>query len=526
MNFPNSIGANPAGFPMQQLDPTAMANRTYTGFEIVRFLITETGTYNNMVIRPFHVDIRADTVNQILELSSDTTNVGSTVMAPIANQIMRPAPVAEAVATISNGWATPRCRYILEVRYNIGGITSHEVINGYTDHLGLANNNAIDPQMRFFVNNITTVSQTTQLTAQGNILVPRIVGSTQVMTNPNWTHGSNLLNTETPTVMRPIDVFTVMKMSGISDSDSVVVADAKLKAAPVYSKRANNVASSYLANTISAYSTAASPMMGSGFTDEGILEQARGMVMESTTTSSGFMNKLRSLQNSGVAAFTFRDLAALDSYAANKVKVIRPKPAERMNLHQVGQTAAWNDATAETMAANVLSQAIPALMMEYGLARVDFVSTNNTAGAQPETSVLNARSFADHQQGPGLQHAAESFKRRLMVETIRDLTYNNQIQYYIEASFDLNGDSKCRIALNSNSIYDYVLPTYSDALISPVVTSQNGRLFDTASQLHTLITNVTYEANQHMQHVPTMPAGFPNAPAPTAPMTGVAGIQS
>lgn len=473
-------------YPVQ---PLSNAGKT-KNMRITQLIIIETGTYNQQFLRPYTMDVRADTMDLLKNTIQNSPTIASSTLAGISSQFFRPEAAPESQIIIPNGWNQKRYRFFMQVEYEKYDMTHQENILGYTEYDGISTqSNAIDEQMRFFVNSISTLRTSVIATANGLAQSRTVTGSSQVLDDNNWQPGrNNIYNTAPSFHLRPQDLFQVMSTSIERDSlglmgDNVVDTRIMTSKEPVLSRRKNNLGATYTSTMINGFLAANNDAMG---TVDDISGSAMGYVRDDAMIQDAFMSKLRSLAGTQTSAFTIRDLMNIDPNVNHVKKIVHLKPAERATLHNVGQTADWGDVTIETQYAAVLSQSIPSLMMDLGLVKAIIVSHNGSINGLPDTTLQDIKSFAYQD----LTTAARTLITNINHIVIRDISYNNQMQYSFTASIDLMGESVFRISVNGSPFVDYCMPSFADAVLTPVTTMNNNRVYDISNQFNTLLSNL------------------------------------
>lgn len=484
--------------------------QTVRDFQVTKFILAEAGTYNSQYLRPFQMDFRGETVGLLQEAVGNNTNVSAANLSGVASQFFRPTPTPEVAAQIIHGWGQKRFRFMLEIQYSRGGLTTNEIILGYTEHDGVSlQSSAIDENMRFFVNSVITTRNNPILGTNGAATQTVIADASQVLFDHNWVDGqSNIYANPSNFRLRPQDVYGAMSMvNDIPESVRYGLVDANIvsRSAPALSKRKHNIAGHYVANMINSYNTATADSMMK--TEDEIYSDAAGYVRDALSSHNVFLKRIKELQGKDVAAFTYKELRNLDNFIDHKKQVLGFGAVSRSSqqLHQAGQTADWHGADAETLYATIIGQAMPALMMEYGIMQVHIQSTNNNLNAQPETTFHGINSFGNMD----LSGPANALRQRFDIEIIRDMSYNNQIRYYVDCRFDLLGDSTITISLENSPLTTFTVPSFSDSLLTPLLTVNANRAYDVGIQFSAMFDNLgiaqanNYPATQHVPFNPT-----------------------
>jgi hypothetical protein len=160
-------------------------------------------------------------------------------------------------------------------------------------------------------------------------------------------------------------------------------------------------------------------------------------------------------------------------------KQTRPTP-------QRGGAQHWIGSDMETIASTILTQAVPAIMLELMLTKVSFAATNETLNGQFVVEMRDAASFSKNiDMSPYLQR----FIDRLHTEVLSDISRNNQISFRLQMLSDILGDTYVTISIGGGPDTDFVLPSFCDALMSPVIGGSNKDLSMVAMDLEQIYSN-------------------------------------
>ena len=488
-------------YPMPIVSPMGQVSN----LTIPRLLITETGTYHDQFIRPLHIDVRADNIANINTSIASTGSISASNLAGITGEFFKVAAIPEAVAPLVNGWNSKRCRFLMEIAYERAGMRTSEMVSGYSDHLGVStiNGTHLDPNMVFYVNNITTIRLDPIFTAGGQVQhVSRVVDNSHVLndhlsatTNPNQAYWerSNMYD------IRPQDVVHTLSLGieldkynphQVLDGVSILRSESKL------SNRANNVPVTYASKLLNAFNTAQAGMLVSTGTEE-YYNEVSGMVRDSLAAHSAFLNKIRNVTSVGGGKFTWSDLLAIDP-TLNQRKSYVPLRELSKDFYTTADSEHWAGADITTQYATILAQVIPSLMAEVGLTQISFTSTNNySLGATVgiTTRVISGNTFSS---GISLAGPSEVFKQRFESHVLKDLTYNNQLQFNLVANFDLIGESKIQLSVDNGPLTPYTVPSFADNSFSPMLTFNPALPNQVASQMLGMFESINLPFNNSL----------------------------
>lgn len=457
---------------------------------VVSLLIQQTGTYNQLFLRPYVANADGTTINELSEriYHANSITVSRDLLSGVAANLLAPMANPQAPISVPNGWDVPRCRFILTVEcdWTMGSSTTY-YIQGYTDHYGVSHSQAIDPNMRFYINSITSTIKSTIQTPFGMQMSDNVSGSAQLLYDPNWAYSPHEPNNRL--AMRPMDIISGIQTQHLAlghdyhGVSSLVDNRAQMMHDPISSKRKNNLPVDYLTTIINAYNR--NRQMGELHIHEpDLYNMVRMSLQEDTTGENPFIRKISRLNGLAVTnSFTFSQLEQIDLNTRNNTKVLVLGPAQVSQVHQTGSTENWNGSDRQTVVATILAQSIPAIMMDLLISKISFRSTNHDIGMQVTTIIEGAKTL----NGADMVQNYEIFKARLENELLRDITFNNQEPFMLHMRVDLFGETWISLSLGSEPPIDFVAPSFCDNLYSPIITN-DGTHFDTmASDFEAII---------------------------------------
>lgn len=457
--------------------------------QITRFILVETGTYNDMAIRPYQTTVNDQTLNAISEATQGGRRLGASVLAGVAGSIIRPSATAAGAVSIDNGWDTRRFRFLIEaVSRDFNGNENIEYLSGYTDHADTSiQSQAIDPNMVLHINNVVRARRVVEQTPFGAQSRVTVGESSQILTgsyNPNFGGVMNSAQT-----MRPEDVFGSLNAQVLGqdafDLRNTFAGGAKK------SNRLNGAATSYLSRVLQSHKLA---FAKAGYAEDPtvVMDDAAGMVREGLISTDPFLSMLqRHTGFQGGTSISYGQLCHMaQGNLDERVQVIMSRGVVQQGwqAHQRGSSEHWSGTTSETVFATILSHSVPSIMMDLMLTQVTISITNRTLHGGFESQFLAApESFA---QGMDLSPQLELFNHRLESEVLRDLTQNNMIDISLVLHVDVLGDTMIDISLMGAPTIRYVMPSFCDALMAPVITNNANDVVSLASDISALADTI------------------------------------
>lgn len=496
-------------------------------FEVKRMLMIETGTYDNMFLRPYETTFNQDISNILSESTQYGQNVNPTTLAQASTAFLQPSSVPTAQANIANGFGEKRFSFMMEVVDTThsglsGGV--RYVLTGYTNHLGisaLSGRQALDPNMAFYFNNMFVLRDTVVDTPHGKELMTNMSNSSHILHNAGAQDYMNPVGSQF--TLRPEDICAHLDysvnpmMSGfhgaeVFDRRSVLTglrtSDRRKEARPVYlSESIKSYQSAQADNQIYDDVPDQTPLWGT----------ARDKLREPPLSGNQFFSSLSgmtSLRNTGFVSYY--ELCAFLPDLDHKAEVITSGRAMQATESHAGQGESWGGSTLETMASTLLQQLVPGIMSDALFVKASFMATNHTLNGAEDVRVLDVQGFTE-----GLDYSMHihHFIDRVKREILWDVSKGGNISYQIEAHVNLLFDSHFKVSIDGGPFVDYVAPAFCDALFSPVVAGDFGYLERMAHDVDSMIGNIGGDLSRMtMGGESSQPAnaygGAPNIPTP------------
>lgn len=460
------------------------------GLRIIKFLLHETGSYNTQYRRPYNTNLDAQGLNLMQERLAGSQRYVAGAFGGIASNFITPMATPEKAVDMINGWQERRMRFMMEIEYghHTGGCV-REVVLGYTSHTGVSISGHIDPAMEFFVNSTMQIRNSNEFTPLGNMTHSSVFDSSHVLADNKWN------SIYSPTIdqrLRPEDVYSTMSRTQIQGLGSIVDTRSMATTAAVKSRRSNGNAASYMARILQDYKSA-SIQAEFGQDDSQILDGARAFSQENLVGKDPFLSALSGIRGMGIQnVFKFGDLEMLDPHVSQVTKVTLMGPTQQASAHAAGMTSEWQGSDRNTTVATILSHSVPSLLMDLALLGVNFAATNRDFQGQMHTQLRNVNGFSSGDQSQAMM----IFQQRLEMEILRDISFDNQTDFAIEMQVDLLGETWIKLSLDSGPFIDYVTPSFCDAVLVPVLTSNNDLAMNLAGDFETLSRALTEASNE------------------------------
>lgn len=472
------------------------------GLHVMRMFISDIGTYEQQYRRPFESTLGNDpqaVVSTLQQAINPHKPITAGAFGSMTNQLIQPQLQPERPIAITNGWETHRFRWFMILKHvDPMGIETFHLLSGGTDHRGISPSGHLDPNMVFYINGTMAMRTSVYHTPTGNRTLFNVSDASQLLyREPN---SGGIRAQEKQFRFRPADIFSTMDTTQVqSEMGAMNVMDARnlVTELPTLSRRSNAVPTQFLSNMFDTYRKAQS-YEDLGQSEDYILNEARTESLEPNAQDNPFINII--CQRRGVmntSWFTWGDLLAIDpNVSDDKITQVVVMGSARQVINTdyniAGQSRPWSDAsTRHPQVAAILAQSVPSIMMELGLSEVGFHATNRTMDGQPFIVATNFNSFAGL---AGVQldmsQQLEMFKSRVWDRVLRGISFNNQQDFAIQGNMNLLGESILEIQLLDNETYRYSVPSFQDALLSPLITVNQNRPVEIASDMQHLFGQV------------------------------------
>lgn len=454
---------------------------------IRKLIIQETGTYNQQWKRPFETGLQASGFNQILENVDQAKAITPAALAGVANQFIHPSATPESTIIIPEGWNERRLRFFMEVETEtqVGTIQTEYVV-GYTNYSGLSFGGALDPNMVFYINSVNTTRKSFQNTPMGNMAYQNVIDSSHILAND---HYAGISTPNQLWRLRPEDVFGQIESNEIAQETQGDFLDTRLtiNREPIKSRRTNAVAPVFVSSILDSYLQSQRGDINNSNRFE-LIENAKAAIKSQSISTDPFISFIRgNNSNAPCNQFTYADLQRLDPNVDNVRVVLSLTPTLQSTIHTAGQTADWGGSTGETLFATCVSQSLPGYMLDHCINKFHFMSTNRDIGCNITTKVVDVKSLM---QGIDITPHIQSLIFKLEKELLKDLSYNNQMDFMIDVRCDLIGETWINVSLNNGPIYTYVTPSFADALMSPVTSYDQNKVVAIANDFENLMGHI------------------------------------
>lgn len=453
------------------------------------------GSAAGQVVRPFQTRWDQGIAQLALEATQGGTNLTSGAFTPIASSIIMPKGQHEGIAQIPNGWEQPRLSFLMEVSIvnEFSNVENIMALSGYTDYDGVSAMGAnvnLDPKMRLYFNSCVRMMSMNVPTAQGTAQRLQSRVSEQIL-RPTLMNSPGTPNNEY--TMRPTDVVSaggsacIMQASGVKvDNYMPGFTSQGVKLA----NRADLLGSHYLSRSVRSFAQA-STEVDDTYTHADIASIASGSLNNHLVENNVFLamlsNRFDFNDPTYGGSISFAELLQLDPNANKIAQVIMPSPVQRQHQQlEIVNSNGWGGSDNETIAANIVAQAMPTIMARFMLGRAAFSITNDTLTGEPLVQWENVQGFTD---GLDVRPHIMSIQEMVNNSIMAPITMNGSLTASISVDYNLYANSSMLISINGAAPVPFNSPTFADQLFSPLYARQ----YDTVIDIGADIVNLAHE---------------------------------
>lgn len=481
--------------------------------DIVKMFLYDTNTYHEQVSRPYEMYLQQQDLDNLKDRLHNLTlkaagRLPAAQFAEAAATSMMPQTNFERHIPIVNGWNQKRHRFIMYVRStNTLNIATTYIVSGYTDDVAVsditglkADRAPINENTQFIVNTITKVSEQDIPNGFGTTRQTVSAESNHVLAN-SLTMG---LQQQPMHKLRPEDVFsslTVQSSLGTGKNRTIANPGGVVSSAPSFSDCKHSISSNYMAKMVNGYSES---LRAAQFGEElsSTLARTKILVQDTSAHRDPFISFIGKIHGTGTdSIFTLRDLKEVDPTCNERIKYLRIGSTLQTSNLQLNRdiasvdprnTAAWLNSDVETKFATAISHAVPALCVESMISGISFECHNYAPGRQLSWGVdgIWALSMNESMMSVDLTKNAEMFRSRFVSEVLPAISFNNEIGIGVRVFSMVNSETRISISVDGKRPITFVTPSFADALLVPVTTTDHGRPVDLANKFETLIDNI------------------------------------
>lgn len=460
------------------------SNRQDIKMYVEELIIAESGTYNDLFMRPYQTELSGSIIDTIEERYQKNRRFTPSMLANIANQFIVPDFRPRGIIEIPNGWNERRGRFYMAIDIHVGsGGRLKQIVLGYTNSVGFTLSN-VDPDMEFYVNSTFMLQKKTLNNGRGGYEeVWSPVGVNDVLAD----HANEGLRgrSDKRFTIRPEDVYSVID----ADQQHQLVDDltdtrVTLSSNAIKSSVSNRLGASYMSRVLGARQKALeNSQYGQPATE--LHATAQGYIQEKYTSEDTFLRAISHIRglSTTVNNFMFRDLEDLDPDVRRRTDTILLDNDTRSATHYNQESNRLDGQEESDRIAALIQMAFPAIMMESGIHAMDFQIHNQLHGGQVAFIPENVRSFI---KNVDLTEFMDRLEDRLIDELIVPITAGGRYDIGIRGSCRVFGEIDFTLYFDGENHHRFVLPCFCNSLNAPTVTDDRRDIRKLASDFNDL----------------------------------------
>lgn len=457
---------------------------------VEELIIAESATFQDQFLRPYETHFSGGLIDSVEERYKKTRRFTPSMLAQIANQFMVPSFNTRGIIDVPNGWDSRRGRFILTLEIHVGtGDRLKQVVIGYTNSVGFTTRN-VDHDMEFYVNNTFMLEER---------MIPDSRGGYQRMYMP--ARAADVLSdrenaglrrrSDTLYTMRPEDIYSSLDAQETGELvDDLTDLRVTLSKNSVKSSTSNRIGSRYMSRVLESRRKAIDNTEYGGSVLD-VNATAQGYVQEAYTSDDVFLRAISNAKNLSTTTdnFTFRDLLYIDPDAERRTETKLFDSETKASTEYQYDSNDLNGGEEWDKIAALIQVAVPALMMETGLHRLDFQVHNQTSSHQDPFEFVPtvAKSFV---KDVDLAWFVDQFEDRLIDELMFPITAEDRVSIGMEVKCRVFGEIDFKLFYDGENHGRYVFPCFCNSLTSPILTNNRQDIRDAARDYNSLFDEI------------------------------------
>lgn len=466
-----------------------------------KFYLIESTSYQDQYIRPYEMDVTYDDLNKVTEIVSRSISMNSTgnIENEVSNNIsnlINPSSNVIGTANIINGWGEKRFKFILLIEFVNEGTntTIMNYVQGYSDFLSISYNDTLDPDMRLFVNTVTTLRKTFNPETGTFSITPLSTfnASQDELNLANYSNvrfdSNRVPDYDALKLARPSDILVNLNTLDSTDNSTLIMSDVgnlnKFNLADAH----DSLPTQHLSKTIR--SAVDNTLASSAFTEDGdILGNMIGDTYSDSPSQINFFALILKKTGDLRPNFTLKELSHMlspmdvvpDVILGNDVAV-RSRGVNTPIELTTQDTQHTYGADVETKKSVLAHEAVVAALNDSLLSNIVFEIDNYTG--MVESNVLSAGSEIE-----GLNTIAFSnkFISLFINKAWNSITENNMMQVKMLISASLVSDTTVSISIDNRPMVIYRYPTFANSKYLPII-MDNARIDDLSNTYSAVIS--------------------------------------
>lgn len=453
-------------------------------FNVISLELIRVSGYQRQYLRPYQTTVNGQ-LDGIIQnmLDNSTREIATSHIARTCPHFIMPSSRPESTSingrsraldvVIPGGWDEKRLAFILKVEIEVNGLSTVELITGYTDNYGVAERGngqaVIDPDMVFYINNVTRISER----RVGRNVIPFINSSHNVFGGGIGTemYGNRHSYKMSPSAL--VSGSIQNSISGLSDVPNTYVAGDStiIGHVPTLSSRLNNSPTHMFANIVESYrKTLLTSLNGKALTQDGLLDTVRNELADKSYKTSSSLYAISNMAGAYTSTFDFRFLMDMDKFVDDKTTI------HNAEMATTAHHAPWDTPTIEATMALVTANMVTNLMLNTSVASVAFAANNLSVRSLVGNVTDDEVIISDVRHISGNNNIISRDFGYMLESTIAQelcpiLSADGEREYEVTVRALINTDIEVCISIGGSPDEIYVFPSFADSSISPIVTT-------------------------------------------------------
>ncbi len=488
--------------------------------KLIKLALMETPGIEDCICRQYDSDYRGSMIDDVLSATRNGTNINPRTVAEVASRII--SPIGDHFdVKIDGGWRNERFKVSMLVELDTQRYSSeYAYIVGYTDG-GIRDRTTrrshstdviLDPDTRIYINNVTRVSFRRQSHGSSEVYLPSLIGSNQLLRRDaiaDSRHGNR------PALTRPTDLFR-LKDSEVNGS---VALDAlrnhsgarvdnlvgRFVSNVTFSDINNALSSAHLYKSLKAVISSDSDPSNRSLNGVDLSDRLTGAVDrldEARLEEDPFFNHMRNdsdIIRSGYVTYS-ELLDASPDWLDDDTIIIQAHPDD---VSRFRDTQRWSGSAPSQIAAQIIANGLPSIMMNAMYSYVDSLIINTSARlGESRVECLMPGPFV---KGLDPMSTIDYFEEAVDKILVKDATNNGLFDIFARINADMDGEIKIDISIDHGEMETFIYPTWASGLLSPVMASDSRVLERLSNSITDLANEVASAKNQEARRIVTEP---------------------
>lgn len=462
-------------------------------------------------------DYKAGFVDEILEATKDGTQISPLALSTCSSRIMR--PIGEQLdVNIEGTWRQNRFKFamVVEIATESRRATEFRYIVGYTDRVDghhRGDEYIVDPDTRLYFDKVVRIGMRQHNYGRDVVWQPTIHSASQVLrrdslsTKEGTRGGRGRSDRDGHFMLRPTDLFrrrdydltgneminTLRNHPSVRFENTVGGLTQPVFMNDIF----NNSATNHLSRSIGAMVSASTdPVTRSGRRDDdAVLSGAVERLDEPTMDGDRYIQHLRNYADILRDGYiTLREL--LDSSPDYHEDDYIVKFSTNDQRDRYADSSRWGGDSPAQIAARILSNGLPTVMLNAGYALADGIVINTRASQFYKT--IQCMFPGGYVPGVDVEGMLPYFEETLEKVILREATNNGLID--IEARINANIDTEITIdiSVDGGPWEFFVYPAWGSGLVAPIQTLGSSALENLSHSITSLATDVVTARNDRL----------------------------